>query len=162
MSASLSAHQRRLGELVDRLALETGACVVLASHAAKATNQADELGNHTSRGSGAITDAVRGELALRTMTATEARKYGISDTAERKAAVSRNYNPAPATRMHCAPLPCATACASEVGRVHGYTVATSPEFGPASAAARAPESGAIFSIRSPVVPQPPESKKVVF
>lgn len=81
------AHQRRLGELADRLALETGACVVLASHAAKATNQADELGSHTSRGSGAITDAVRGELALRTMTATEARKYGISDTAERKAHV---------------------------------------------------------------------------
>lgn len=81
------AHQRRLGELADRLALETGACVVLASHAAKATNQADELGSHTSRGSGAITDAVRGELALRTMTAAEARKYGISDTAERKAHV---------------------------------------------------------------------------
>lgn len=81
------AHQRRLGELADRLALETGACVVLASHAAKATNQADELGSHTSRGSGAITDAVRGELALRTMTAAEARKYGINDTAERKAHV---------------------------------------------------------------------------
>jgi len=81
------AHQRRLGELADRLALEAGACVVLASHAAKATNQADELGSHTSRGSGAITDAVRGELALRTMTAAEARKYGISDTAERKAHV---------------------------------------------------------------------------
>lgn len=81
------AHQRRLGELADRLALETGACVVLASHAAKATNQADELGSHTSRGSGAITDAVRGELALRTMTAAEARKYGITETAERKAHV---------------------------------------------------------------------------
>ena len=81
------AHQRRLGELADRLALETGACVVLASHAAKASNMADELGSHTSRGSGAITDAVRGELALRTMTAAEARKYGISDTAERKAHV---------------------------------------------------------------------------
>lgn len=81
------AHQRRLGEFADRLALETDSCVVLSSHAAKKTNQADELGSHTSRGSGAITDAVRGELALRTMTTAEARKYGIKDTAERMAHV---------------------------------------------------------------------------
>jgi RecA-family ATPase len=79
------AHQRRLGELVDRLAIEMRACVVLVSHAAKAVNASDELNSHTSRGSGAITDAVRGEIALRTMTATEARKYGITDPAERKA-----------------------------------------------------------------------------
>lgn len=81
------AHQRRLGELVDRLAMECNACVVLASHAAKAVTTADEVGSHTSRGSGAITDAVRGEFVLRTMTASEARKFGITDLAERKAHV---------------------------------------------------------------------------
>lgn len=92
------AHQRRLGELADRLAIQTGACVVLASHAAKAVAAADELASHTSRGSGAITDAVRGELALRTMTAPEARKYGITDIAERKAHVQlvlTKHNAAP-------------------------------------------------------------------
>ena len=81
------AHQRRLGELVDRLALETGASVVLASHAAKAVSNSDEIGTHTSRGSGAITDAVRAELVLRTMTASEARKFGIKGIEERKAHV---------------------------------------------------------------------------
>ena len=82
-----NAHQRRLGELVDKLAIEANACVVLISHAAKASNSATELGSHSSRGGGAITDAVRGEIALRTMTADEARKFGVTDMAERKAYV---------------------------------------------------------------------------
>lgn len=81
------AHQRRLGELADRLAIETGACVVLTSHAAKAVQTADEIGSHTSRGSGAITDAVRAEYVLRTMTAAEARQYGITEIEDRKAHV---------------------------------------------------------------------------
>lgn len=81
------AHQRRLGEWVDSLALLSSACVVLSSHAAKTVTTADEVGSHTSRGSGAITDAVRGELVLRTMTAAEARGFGITDIAERKAHV---------------------------------------------------------------------------
>lgn len=78
------AHQRRLGELVDRIAIETGACVVLTTHAAKSLHQAEELGSHSSRGGGAITDAVRGEFTLRTMTAEEARKFGVQDRAERQ------------------------------------------------------------------------------
>lgn len=82
-----NAHQRRLGELVDKLAIEANACVVLISHAAKASNSAAELGSHSSRGGGAITDAVRGEIALRTMTADEARRFGVTDVAERKAYV---------------------------------------------------------------------------
>lgn len=82
-----SAHQRRLGELVDRIAIETGTCVVLSTHSAKSLQSADEIGSHTSRGSGAITDAVRGEFALRTMTAAEARQFGVTDIAERKAFV---------------------------------------------------------------------------
>lgn len=81
------AHQRRLGEFADRLAIETGACVVLTSHAAKAVQSADEIGSHTSRGSGAITDAVRAEYVLRTMTAAEARQFGITEIEDRKAHV---------------------------------------------------------------------------
>jgi AAA domain-containing protein len=81
------AHQRRLGELADRLALETGTCVVLSSHAAKALQAADEAGSHSSRGSGAITDAVRAEFVLRTMTAAEARTFGIAELEVRKSHV---------------------------------------------------------------------------
>jgi len=82
-----AAHQRRIGELADRIAIQLDACVVLVSHAAKALQAIDEIGSHTSRGSGAITDAVRGEFALRTMTAPEAKRYGIAEIEERKAHV---------------------------------------------------------------------------
>lgn len=78
------AHQRFLGQYADRLAIETGACVVLVSHATKASASAEELTSHQSRGGGGITDAVRGEFVLRTMTAKEAKAYGIDDLAERK------------------------------------------------------------------------------
>lgn len=78
------AHQRRLGELVDRIAIDTGACTMLTAHAIKGIHQAEELGSHTSRGSGAITDAVRGEFALRNMTADEAKRFGIDDRTERQ------------------------------------------------------------------------------
>lgn len=78
------AHQRRFGELVDRIAIETGACTVATAHAAKGINAAEELGSHSARGSGAVTDAVRGEFTLRGMTADEGRRYGITDIAERK------------------------------------------------------------------------------
>lgn len=78
------AHQRRLGELVDRIAIESGACAVLTAHAAKGLQQAEEIGSHVARGAGALTDAVRGELVLRTMTADEARRFGIDDRVERQ------------------------------------------------------------------------------
>lgn len=81
------AHQRRLGEMADRIAIELGTCVVLTTHAAKGSQALDEIGSHTSRGSGAITDAVRGELALRTMTAPEAKRFGVADMEERKSLV---------------------------------------------------------------------------
>lgn len=80
-------HQRRLGSLCDRLAIESGAAVVLVAHAAKALQSAEEVGSHSSRGGGAITDAVRAEFTLRTMTAQEARAAGITDLEERKAHV---------------------------------------------------------------------------
>jgi hypothetical protein len=57
-----------------------GACVVLASHSAKALQGADEIGSHSSRGGGAITDAVRAEFVLRTMTAAEAKRYTTTYT----------------------------------------------------------------------------------
>jgi len=81
------AHQRRLGELADRLAIDTGATVLLSAHAAKGSQSLDEPGSHTARGSGALTDCVRFEFVLRTMTAQEARQFGITDIADRKAHV---------------------------------------------------------------------------
>lgn len=77
-------HQRRLGELADRIALKLGACVMIASHAAKALQSAEEIGSHSSRGSGAITDAVRAEYVLRGMTTSEGKRYGIDDLEARK------------------------------------------------------------------------------
>lgn len=81
------AHQRYLGQYVDKLAIKTGACTVLVTHATKASANAEELTSHQSRGGGGITDAVRGEYVLRTMTQKEATGFGISDTAERKSYV---------------------------------------------------------------------------
>ncbi|HRQ59637.1 MAG TPA: AAA family ATPase [Azoarcus taiwanensis] len=81
------AHQRMLGALMDRIAIELDACVVMTAHAAKSLQNADEIGSHTSRGGGAITDAVRGEFTLRTMTEREGRTFGITDPGERKAHV---------------------------------------------------------------------------
>jgi hypothetical protein len=78
------AHQRRLGELMDRIAIDSGACVMVTTHAARSMLHADELGSHSSRGGGAITDAVRGEYALRTMTEKEGRRFGIEDRAQRQ------------------------------------------------------------------------------
>jgi len=78
------AHQRRLGELVDHVAIRTGACTMLSAHATKGSMSADEVTSHTSRGGGAITDALRGEHVLRNMTGPEAAKLGITDAAERR------------------------------------------------------------------------------
>ncbi len=77
-------HQRMLGKAADDMAVATGATVMLASHATKASASSEELGSHNSRGGGAITDATRGEFSLRTMTAKEAREAGITDMEERK------------------------------------------------------------------------------
>jgi len=77
-------HQRTLGKMADNLAVHTGAAVMLVSHASKASLGREELDSHNSRGGGAITDAVRGEFAMRTMTAKEATFAGITDIEERK------------------------------------------------------------------------------
>lgn len=78
------ADQRELGKLVDDLAVHTGATVMLVSHATKGSQQSDEPTSHSSRGAGAITDAVRAEYVMRTMTVPEARQAGIADIEERK------------------------------------------------------------------------------
>lgn len=77
-------NQRALGKMIDDLGVQTGACCCLVTHATKASLQKEELGSHNSRGGGAITDAVRAEYAMRTMTPEEALKGGITDVEERK------------------------------------------------------------------------------
>lgn len=84
---SNQSHQRRIGELADQIAIKLNACVVLTSHAAKILQSTDEVVSHSSRGGGAITDAVRAEYVLRGMTAPEAKRLGISDMESRKAHV---------------------------------------------------------------------------
>lgn len=78
------SNQRQLGKLVDRLAIETGATVMLVSHAAKSLQTAEEINSHSSRGAGSLTDALRAEYVLRGMTAAEARQLGVSDIENRK------------------------------------------------------------------------------
>lgn len=76
-------HQRALGKMADDLAVRTGAAVMLVAHASKGSLGKEELGSHNARGGGAITDAVRGEFSMRTMTAKEALDAGILDKEER-------------------------------------------------------------------------------
>ena len=71
--------QRALANAVEKLAIETGASVVLVSHAAKSVQYQNEIGSHYSRGSGALTDALRLEMLLRVMTTKEARSFGIQE-----------------------------------------------------------------------------------
>lgn len=72
-------HQRQLANLVENIAVTTGACVVLISHAAKGSQYQTEIGSHVSRGSGALTDALRLEMMMKVMSAKEAKQYQISE-----------------------------------------------------------------------------------
>lgn len=92
------AHQRYLGQFVDKIAIQTGASVMLVTHATKASANADEITSHASRGGGGITDAVRAEFLLRTMTAKEATAHGVAG-ADRK-----RYVQLVATKANKAPL----------------------------------------------------------
>lgn len=80
-------HQRRIGELWDRIAIELNACVLLSAHANKGLQNAEEIGSHSARGGGALTDAVRAEFTLRTMTKSEAQSFGIDALEDRRAHV---------------------------------------------------------------------------
>jgi RecA-family ATPase len=75
--------QRALGKMADDLGVNTGAAVVLVSHSTKGSLQTEEPQSHSSRGGGAVTDAVRGEYVLRNMTPKEAAKANITDAEER-------------------------------------------------------------------------------
>jgi hypothetical protein len=81
------ADQRALGRMADNLAVRCDCSVMILTHGTKGSLQSDELTSHGSRGGGAITDAVRAEYGMRTMTAKESSKYGIKDIAERESYV---------------------------------------------------------------------------
>jgi hypothetical protein len=74
-----SRHQRALGDAVDTLAMETGACVLLTTHARKSLGSEEEMTSHSARGAGALTDAVRAEIVMRTMTSNEAKARNIPE-----------------------------------------------------------------------------------
>lgn len=81
------ADQRALGRMADNLAVRCNCAVIILTHGTKGSLNNEELGSHSSRGGGAITDAVRVEYGMRTMTAKEAQKFGINDIAERESYV---------------------------------------------------------------------------
>jgi RecA-family ATPase len=76
-------HQRALGQIADHLGVLTGAACGMVSHAAKGISSKEDLDSHNSRGGGAITDAVRAEITMRTMTPDEARKAKLEDVDQR-------------------------------------------------------------------------------
>jgi RecA-family ATPase len=76
-------NQRALGKMADDLGVQTGAACALVTHATKGSLSKDELTSHNSRGGGAITDAVRAEFVMRTMTSKEAGLAKLSDREER-------------------------------------------------------------------------------
>lgn len=71
--------QRDLANAVEKIAITTGASVIVISHAAKSIQFQQEISSHASRGSGAITDAFRLELLMRVMTAKEAKSFQIDE-----------------------------------------------------------------------------------
>lgn len=77
------ADQRALGRAVDDLGVTVGATCILLAHSTKGLLNAEELGSHSSRGGGALTDALRFEITMRGMTSKEATAHGIEDLEER-------------------------------------------------------------------------------
>lgn len=71
--------QRDLANAVEKIAISTGAAVLVISHAAKSVQYQQEVASHASRGSGAITDAFRLEVLMRVMTSKEAKSFQIED-----------------------------------------------------------------------------------
>ena len=68
--------QRALGRMADNLAVRCDCSVFILTHGTKGSLQSDEIGSHSSRGGGAITDAVRAEYGMRTMTSRRPRSTG--------------------------------------------------------------------------------------
>lgn len=67
----------RFVQALERLALSTGAAVLVAHHSNKGAFSASEQSQSASRGSSALTDGVRWQLNLMTFTEKEARNHGI-------------------------------------------------------------------------------------
>lgn len=76
-------HQRALGQVADHMGVITGAACGMVSHAAKGISSKEDLDSHNSRGGGAITDAVRAEITMRTMTPDEGRRAKLEDLDDR-------------------------------------------------------------------------------
>ncbi len=97
------ADQRALGRAIDDLAVTVGATCILLAHSTKALLNANELGSHSSRGGGALTDALRFEITMRGMTATEATAHGIEDLEERlhlvQVAITKGNRVPPAAKV---------------------------------------------------------------
>jgi hypothetical protein len=84
--------------LMRRLVRETGACVIALHHVNKnSISSNDEPNQNASRGSSALTDGVRWQMNMVTMSAEEAKNYGLSDLERRlhaKLAITKsNYAP---------------------------------------------------------------------
>lgn len=97
------ADQRALGRAVDDLGVTVGATCILLAHSTKALSNANELGSHSSRGGGALTDALRFEITMRGMTAKEATDHGIEDLEERlhlvQVAITKGNRVPPAAKV---------------------------------------------------------------
>jgi RecA-family ATPase len=75
--------QRKLGDGIDGIAIETGATTCMTAHSPKNNLNTEELSSHGSRGAGAVTDSLRAEYGMRNMTMAEAARAGIVDKEER-------------------------------------------------------------------------------
>ncbi len=71
--------QRELANTVERIAIKTGAAVLVISHAAKSIQHQQEISSHASRGSGAITDAFRLEVLMKVMTTKDAKTFRVQE-----------------------------------------------------------------------------------
>jgi len=69
----------RFVEVLERIAKNTGATVIAIHHVNKWSGNTTEQTQDASRGSSALTDGVRWQMNLATMSPTEAKEYGISE-----------------------------------------------------------------------------------
>ena len=87
----------RFVEALERIAQHTGATVLILHHANKGSSSSDEQSQTASRGASALTDGVRWQMNLRTLTQREAREYAIPEDRRRfyllAEVTKNNYGP---------------------------------------------------------------------
>lgn len=87
----------RFVEALERIAQHTGATVLVLHHANKGSSSSDEQSQTASRGASALTDGVRWQMNLRTLTQREAREYTIPEERRRfyllAEVTKNNYGP---------------------------------------------------------------------